>query len=203
MLKLYHAPHSRSSRIVQLLDELGATDEVDIMTVTIPRRDGSGGQDPKNPHPEGKVPMLVHDGTEIWETPAIILYLTDLFPASGFGPVIGDRQRGTYLSWLAYYGDVVEPVMVLQAAGLQHPYLEATFRGIDQVVARLEAALAHDPFLLGDRFSAVDLLLCSPFTWFPEATPDVPVIRAWVARCESRPSSVRIADYDAKARSAA
>lgn len=203
MLKLYHAPNSRSSRIVRLLDELGVTDEADIMVVTIPRQDGSGGSDPKNPHPEGKVPLLVHDGTDIWESPAIILYLTDLFPAAGLGPVIGDPQRGTYLSWLAYYGGVVEPVMVLQAAGLQHPYLEATFRGIDQVTARLEAALAHGPYLIGDRFSAVDLLLCSPFTWFPEATPDVPVIREWVARCEARPSAARIADYDAQVMAAA
>lgn len=199
MLTLYHAPRSRSSRIVRLADELGILDKIDIVIVTIPRRDGSGGVDPRNPHPEGKVPVLVHDGTEIWETPAIILYLTDLFPEAGFGPKIGDARRGTYLSWLAYYGDVVEPVIVFQAAELDHPFLTTTFRGMDQVAARLSTALSKAPFLLGERFSAADLLLSSPFSWFPAATPDVPVIRAWVERCEAQPSAARLAEFDTRA----
>ncbi|CAN5694492.1 hypothetical protein BH23PSE1_BH23PSE1_18330 [soil metagenome] len=50
MLTLYHAPRSRSSRIVALIDELelavGA--EIEVRTVTIPRQDGSGGRDPVN-----------------------------------------------------------------------------------------------------------------------------------------------------------
>lgn len=199
MLTLYHAPRSRSSRIVRLIDELGCGDRVSIETVTIPRQDGSGGPDPRNPHPEGKVPVLVHDGALIWETPAVMLYLTDLFPEAGFAPVIGDPKRGPYLSWLAYYGDVVEPVMVLAFAGLEHPVLTTTFRGMAEVTDRLTAALAGQPFLLGDRFSAADLLLSSPFSWFPEATPDMAVIRDWVARCEAEPSAARLDAFDARA----
>jgi glutathione S-transferase len=199
MLKLFHAPRSRSTRIIALLDELGVMDKVDIEVVTIPRVDGSGGPDPKNPHPEHKVPLLVHDGVEIWESPAIILYLTDLFPQAGMGPVVGDRLRGSYLSWLAWYGDVVEPVMVFEAAGLSHPYLQATFRGMPELVARLTAALADKPYLLGDRFTAADLLLYSPFAWFPDATPDVAVIKAWIARCAARPSIAAAAAFDGRA----
>lgn len=80
MLTLFHAPQSRSSRIVTLIDEMGIADKVDTRIVTIPRRDGSGGRDPANPHPEGKVPALLHDGTLITESPAVIQYLTGLFP---------------------------------------------------------------------------------------------------------------------------
>lgn len=199
MLTLYHAPQSRSSRIIRLIDELGIMDKIDIEIVTIPRQDGSGGRDPKNPHPEGKVPLLLHNGVEIWETPAIILYLTDLFPDAGFAPTIGDPKRGTYLSWLAYYGDVVEPVLVCQAAGLEHPYLSATFRDMPAVADRLSHALSQCPFLLGDTFTAADLLLSSPFTWFPEATPDVPAIRNWVGRCEAQPSAERLIAFESKA----
>jgi glutathione S-transferase len=195
MLKLYHAPHSRSTRIVSLIDELGA--DVAIETVTIARRDGSGGHDPKNPHPEGKVPLLDHDGTLIWESAAIILYLTDMFPQAGLGPQPGDPDRGPYLSWLAWYGDVVEPVMILHnVLQIEHPVLTTTFRGPDEVVARLSAALEKAPYLLGERFSAADLLLHSPYAWFREATPDVPVIRDWVARCMDRPAARRTAERD-------
>jgi glutathione S-transferase len=51
MLTLYHAPQSRSSRIVRLLIELDVLDQVDIRIVTVARQDGSGGADPSNPHP--------------------------------------------------------------------------------------------------------------------------------------------------------
>ena len=94
MLTLYHAPNSRSTRIVGALMAMDALDKVDIVQVDIPRRDGTGRHDPANPHPEGKVPVLVHDGVEIWESSAILLYLTELFPEAGLGIPPGDRERG-------------------------------------------------------------------------------------------------------------
>ena len=195
MLTLYHAPMSRSTRITALIDELDA--DVEIRTVTIPRQDGSGGRDPANPHPEGKVPLLVHEGAAIWESPAIILYLTDLFPKAGLGPLPGDPLRGPYLSWLAYYGDVVEPVMIFEnVVKIDHPVLATTFRGMAEVTDRLARALERSPYLLGERYSAADLLLHSPFAWFRDATPDVPVIRDWVARCMDRPAARRAAARD-------
>ena len=198
MLTLYHAPLSRSSRIVTLLDELGALDAVRIEPVAIPRRDGSGGPDPRNPHPEKKVPLLVHDGEAIRETVAIALYLTDLFPEGGMGPRAGEPGRGTYLAWLAYYAAVVEPVMVLAAAGIEHPTLTTTFRGVPELTARLAEGLDDRPYLLGARYSAADLILASPFAWFPDATPDVPAIRDWVARAHDRNSLRRTAERDAR-----
>ena len=202
MLTLFHAPRSRSTRIIALLHELDAMNKVDIQVVTIPRVDGSGGPDPRNPHPDRKVPFLVHNGVEIWESSAIILYLTELFPDAKMGPVVGEPLRGAYLSWLAWYGDVVEPVMVLQAAGLSHPFLQATFRGMPELVARLEKALSDKPFLLGDRFTAADLLLHSPFAWYRDAVPDVPVIKAWIERCDGRASVGQAAEFDKTAKAA-
>lgn len=196
MLTLYHAPQSRSFRVLNLIEELEAP--VEIRTVSIPRRDGSGGRDPANPHPEGKVPLLVHDGAVIRETPAILLYLTDLFPEAGLGPLIGDPNRGPYLSWLSYYAGVAEPVVIFHhVLHLDDPLLHATFRGVEELTARLAEALEKGPWLLGDRFTAADLLLSSPFAWFPAATPDHPRIRDWVARCEARPANQRAKRRDA------
>ena len=198
MLTLYHSPRSRSSRIVRLIDELDIWSQIDIRIVEVTRQDGTGGHDPANPHPEGKVPLLVHDGVEIWESNAIILYLTDLFPSAGAGPVAGDPLRGRYLSWLAWYGNVVEPVIVCGAADLSHPILDATFRGVPDMTRRLADALEHAPFLMGDTFTAADLLLVSPFTWFSHEAAEHPAIKAWIERCEARPSAQRVAEFDAK-----
>ena len=67
MLTFFHAPNSRSSAIATLIDEMGISDWIETRLVSIPRQDGSGGRDPMNPHPEGKVPVLVHDGQVITE----------------------------------------------------------------------------------------------------------------------------------------
>ena len=192
------APQSRSSRIVTLIDEMGIADRIDTKIVTIPRRDGSGGRDPANPHPEGKAPALLHDGTLITESPAVIQYLTGLFPGTGLAPNPGDPKYGIYLTWLHWYGSVMEPVMIFAAGGIDHPYLHVTFRGLPEVTARIERALAIGPWLLGDRFSAADLLVHSPYAWFGNMTPDVPVIRDWVARCQARPAVARTRESDAR-----
>lgn len=197
MLTLYHSPRSRSSRIIQLLEELGARDKAAVEVVDISHNDGSGTRDPRNPHPEGKVPLLVHDGVEIWESNAIILYLTDLFPDAGLGPLPGHPLRGRYLSWLAWYGNVVGPVFVLGAAELSHPILDLTFRGVPELTARLSAALKAAPFLMGETFTAADLLLVSPYTWFRDCIPDDPTFRDWIERCEARLSLRRSAEFDA------
>ena len=191
MLTLIHAPLSRSSRIVTLIDEMGIKDRVNIEPVSIVRTDGSGIRDTANPHPEGKVPLLIHNGTVIRESGAIIQYLTDLFPDTGLGRPVGHAQRGDYLSWLYWYGSVMEPVLVFEALGLSQQSLARTFRGVAEVTAKISAALQTGPYLLGDSYSAIDLLVQSPYAWFKDATPDDPAIRDWVARCGARPSIAR------------
>ena len=85
-------PQSRSSRIVWLLEELGA--DYMLKITDIPRMDGTGAPDPANPHPDKKVPALVDDGVLITESIAIVQYLTDKFPAAGLGPRPGDQSEG-------------------------------------------------------------------------------------------------------------
>jgi len=198
MLTLFHAPQSRSSAIMTLIDEMGITDKVDVRLTDIPRQDGSGHRDPANPHPEGKAPALVHDGHVITERAAVILHLTTLFPDSGLAPAVGSPEWGSYITWLAWYQGVFEPVLIFDAAGLSHPWLTATFRGHKEAAARLHSALAQGPWLLGDRYSAADLLIHSPYAWFKDATPDDPLIQDWVARCMARPARARVMAADAE-----
>lgn len=69
MLTLYHAPRSRSFRILWLLEELGVPYDTEM--VSIRRRDGSGHIPPDyiDIHPHGKVPALVHDGCRCSKPP--------------------------------------------------------------------------------------------------------------------------------------
>jgi glutathione S-transferase len=196
MLTLFHSPLSRSSRIITLIEEMGIGDQITIKHVTIPRRDGTGSRDPSNPHPEGKVPVLDHDGTLISETGAIMLYLLELFP-NALAPKAGDADRGAFLTWMYWYGSVMEPVFVLIALEIKHPGLAMTFRDHNAVIARIHAALEKGPWLMGDHYSAADLLVHSPYAWFAEMLPDDPLIADWVARCAARPASQRTKMLDA------
>lgn len=202
MLTLFHAPESRSTRVLTLIEEMGIADRIDLRLVDIRRQDGSGARDAANPHPEGKVPALLHDGILMTETAAILLLLTDLFPETGLGPTAADPRRGDYLTWLFWYGSVMEPVMIQHAASLTHPWLHATYRGLGEAEARISTALTKGPWLLGDRFSAADILIQSPYHWFRDMVPSDPAIRDWLARGAARPAFIAINRADQQRRAA-
>ncbi|ROU01308.1 glutathione S-transferase family protein [Histidinibacterium lentulum] len=199
MLTLYHSPHSRSTTITAALCAMGVADRVETRLVTIPRVDGSGGRDPANPHPEGKVPLLVHDSVEIWERGAILAYLSELFPDAEAICPPGHPERGTFLSLLAWYGAVMEPVLICEAAGVRHEWITAAIRGPGEVAARLSRQLRGRDWLLDCGYTVADTLLHGPFAYFPEAVPDDPAIRAWVARCAGHPASVAALEQDSRA----
>lgn len=198
MLTLFHSPQTRSTAIMVLIEEMGIANQIDVRLVSVPRVDGTGHRDPANPHPEGKVPALLHDGRVITERGAIMLHLTTLFPDCGLAPKIGSPEWGAFAGWLTWYQGVLEPVVIFEAAGVVHPWLDATFRDHKTAVARLRAALEKGSWLLGDSFTAVDLLIHGPYAFFPESTPDDPLIRDWVERCKARPANLKVRALDAE-----
>ena len=200
MLTFYHAPVSRSSAIATRIEEMGIADKITVQLVDIPRMDGTGRTDPANPHPEGKAPCLVHDGHVITERGAIMLYLTTLFPGTGLAPAVGSPAWGSYITWLSWYQGVFEPVLILEAAGVSHPFIPKTFRSHTEAAARIHSALEKGPYLLGDSFTAADLLIHSPYAWFKDSAPNDPLIRDWVARCMARPARLRVLAADATLR---
>lgn len=200
MLTLYHAPNSRSSRIITLIDEMGVQDEVQIRDVEIHRMFPEGGApDPANPHPEGKVPLLADRGETIRESAAIILYLLERFPGTGLGIEPGKAHRGEFLSWIAYYGSVFEPVVMLARRGIDDPFLNENYRRLPDAFAALRRALDQSPWLAGDHYTAADLLLSSAFGWWPEGRPDDSVVCDWIDRCLARPSVARTLARDQRA----
>jgi glutathione S-transferase len=198
MLSLVHAPRSRSTRFIFLLEELGVPYE--IKSVGIRRGDGSGAVDPANPHPHGKAPALIHDGAVVFESPAIALYLTDTFPAAGLGPRIGEATRGLYLSLLAYYGSVLEPAFMSKFLNTPVPRGTAGWVPIEEVLAHLESLLAKGPYLLGHAFSAVDILYGTTFAMFKNAPlmPKSPAIADYADRVVARPAFARATKKDAE-----
>lgn len=199
MPTLYHSPNSRSSRIIAQLMLMGKLDAVEVVTVDIPRQDGAGQRDPRNPHPEGKVPFLVTDeGHELRESAAIMMYLEEIFDHP-LSPAIGSPDRADYLGWMFYYSGVVEPVLVAELSGIDHPAIERNFRDMAAVGATLARALEEKPFLMGETVSVADILMASAFSWMPHVTPDIAVVKAWSERVGRSLDGVALADFEAAA----
>ena len=188
MLTLIHAPKSRSSRILWLLEELGAN--YDVHYVDIRRGNGTGARDPANPHPAGQVPAILHDGALVSESSAVVLYLTDLFPQSEMGRPIGHPERAAYLTWLAYYAGVVEPSVTARSVKMAEPGTPFG-KQFEELTARLEATLSKQDYLLGDTVSGADILFASVMQWAASLMPDLDVLRAHAARVGARPALAR------------
>ncbi len=108
-ITLFHAPQSRSTGAVVLLEELGAPYTLKVLNMK------AGEQ--RQPaylviNPLGKVPAVLHQGTLVTEQVAIFIYLADLFPAAGLAPALTDRNRGAYLRWMVFYAACYEPALV-------------------------------------------------------------------------------------------
>lgn len=193
MITLFHKPNTRSARFVFLLEELGAPYQ--IKEVTTRNGDGSGAPDPANPHPHGKVPAIrdEDDGTVVFESPAIALYLTDKFPKNGIGPVIGDPKRGAYLSWLTYYGSVMEPAWTMSFLKIDPPRVMAGWAPVGDVMDFTNKTLSAGAYILGNKFSAADVLIATTFAMFMGGPmmPKTPLLEAYVKRVVERPAYAR------------
>jgi len=196
MITLYHAPRSRSSRFIFLLEELGVPYE--IAKVSIRRGDGSGALDSGNPHPHGKVPVIRDGETVVYESAAIALYLTDKFPAAGIGPVVGDAKRGAYLTWLAYYAGVMEPSWTSAFMKTEVPRGTAGWVKTDEVMELVNSTLGKSPYILGEKFSAADILIGTTFKLFMGSPllPKTDLLESYVKRVVERPAYVRAAAKD-------
>lgn len=193
MIILYHAPQSRSSRIIWLLEELGQPYTIKPVSIFRPMS-GAGEPDPANPHPDKQVPAIVDGDTLVAESVAIVLYLTDAFPAAELCPKAGDPRRGDYLTWLAWYAAAMEPAMFAHFGDeLGNPMKK---RGYDAVVRRIENALAKEPYIMGETFTGADLLVASALAFGRRAFPESAAIDAYLDRCKARPANERAMRLD-------
>jgi glutathione S-transferase len=199
MITLYHRAKTRSTRFIFLLEELEAPYE--IRFVSTRNHEGTGVVDPANPHPHGKVPAISDDGIVVFESPAIALYLTDKFTRHRLGPLVGDPLRGAYLSWLCYYGSVLEPALMSKFMNVEVMKIAAGWMPFEDVFATLLGQLEKGPYLLGDQFTAADVLYGTAFAMF-KGNPLVPpsrVIDEYVKRVIERPAFARAQARDSAA----
>ena len=197
-ITLYHAPQTRSSGALVLVEELGA--DVDVVVL-----DMKAGEQ-RQPaflaiNPMGKVPALLDGDALVTEQVAVFLFLADRFPERGLAPAVGDPLRGPYLRWMAFYGSSFEPAMVDRALKREpgSPGM-MPYGDIDTTLKTVTDQLARGPYILGERFSAADVLWGGAFAWITMfgVVERTPLVADYIERVTSRPASVRVAARDAE-----
>jgi glutathione S-transferase len=198
MMKLYWAPRTRSLRALWVLEEAGAPYErvrLDLM---------AGEQ--KTPdfraiNPMAKVPALTDGPVAVAESGAICAYVAEAHPKAGLAPPLGDPARGRYLQWLFFSPGCIEPAFLTKSANIEVQPQMASFGDFDRVFDVLEAAVAKGPWLLGERFSAADVMIGLDLHFgidIFKLVPTRPVLRAYVDRCLARPALQRAKAIEAE-----
>lgn len=189
-LTLYHCPRSRSTGVMTLLEELHAPYELHVMNM---KKGENRAADYLAVNPMGKVPAIRHGDAVVTEQVAIYQYLADLFPDASLAPPLGDPERGPYLRWMAFYGSCLEPAVIDRWMKREPVDKQACGYGdFDDVFSTVTSQLKKGPYLLGDRFSAVDVLWGTSLGWISAfgLLPESREIADYVARVNSRPAAV-------------
>ena len=144
-------------------------------------------------NPMGKVPALKHGDTVITEVAAICLYLADLAPDKQLAPPVGSPARGSYYRWISFMAPL-EQLMVTKASGGALPDARMAGFGTEKdLLDTLEAALKDREYLVGDTFTAADLLVAAYVGWYLQfkLLEPRPAFIAFVETQKSRPASLR------------
>ena len=196
-ITLFHAPNSRSTGVLILLEELGVPYELHVLNM-------KAGEQRQAAYlainPMGKVPAIRHGDVLVTEQVAIYIYLADLFSQPGLAPGLNDKRRGPYLRWLAFYAACFEPAVVDKAMQREPgPAAMSPYGDFDTVISTLTAQLQAGQYILGQEFSAADVLWGTALQWMTAfgLVADSPAIKAYVERISTRPAALRVKEQDA------
>ena len=196
MLTFFHAPQSRSSSILWLLEELGVPYGMSIVDI---RAETGVPEAYRTIQPHKKVPAIEHNGVVVTERAAICAYLTETFPEAELAPPPGDVRRGPFLSWLAYADGVIDPCITAKSLGWTYEPRGVSFGSFDDMVAHVEKTLGNHPYALGDQFTAVDTQLGSAIFYASlilRVWPDRPVFADYLKRVQARAGFVQMMAKD-------
>jgi len=195
-LTLYHMAPSRSSTILWLLEEIGQPYHVHAL-------DMKRGENREPAYlainPLGKVPAVVHDGVVITETGAICAYLADAFPEAGLCVPLGDPRRGPYLKWLFFGAGCMDAALMDRMLKREPgPTSAIGYRDIDSMLDVIAKAVEPGPYLLGEQFTAADVMIGSGLRWglYTDLIPKRPDLMAYAARLGERPAAQRTMKKD-------
>lgn len=194
MITLFHAPRTRSQKVMWLLEEMGV--DYEIRPVAFLERDRD--QEFMTLNPAGFLPVMTDGDTVLFESEAIMAYA-----AARFGPtplVLGptDRAYAVYLQYV-HFGEasLAAPLMIIPYTRNFAPPEHRDHYGIEiakQIFRRrlplVERRLAEAPYMAGDSFTAADISVAYAVgigKWCKAIENYSPALADYMLRVEGRP----------------
>lgn len=197
-MKLFHSQYTRSGRPRWALEEIGAPHEIERVSLMKGEH--------KKPeflaiNPMGAVPALIDGDLTLTESAAIVMYLADKFPEANLAPAVGTKARGEYYRWMVYVPASLDPVLMtltmhtrfLPEDKRSPAAIEHAKQQLGGVMKVLEDAIAGRPYIIGDSFTAADIMLGSAGGWlgFLGMLGDYPKFAAYFQGLAQRPAYAR------------
>jgi len=195
-MKLYYGPKTRSTRALWMLEECGADYEVELIDIM----SGKGASSEfLKVNPMGKAPVLEDEGVIIPDSLAICLHLADRFPDARLAPPFGSAERGRYYYWMVFHSAALEPAFIQKAMGWKAERQGMVGWGDpDRVQQALKDSIPEDGYLVGEGFTAADLLIAGTLAFLmPSGLFDTwPAAEAYIQRCTDRPARKKASELD-------
>lgn len=204
MYTLYYAPGSASMAVHAALIETGAPYALEML-------DFQHGEQ-RTPaylllNPQGTVPTLVIDGKPAFEAAALLMTLAERHPEADLAPPATSALRPAWHQWMVYLSNNLGATFRFwfypsDLGADEHPdhVRKALREKIESVWSRLDSELAaNGPYLLGDRFSAADLLLTMYMRWsrnMPRPATSWPALDRLAMLVRQRPSWKRMVELE-------
>jgi len=201
MIQLHYFPSNASLTPHLLLEELGVPFELRLVD-----RAANAHKSPEylKLNPNGLIPVLVDGDLVLYETAAIALHLVDTHPQAGLAPAVGTAERAHFYKWLVWMAASLQSQMPIYfysdryvAAGHSDGVAQvkaAAESRIAGLIDQIDAQLASHgkPWLLGERFSAVDpyaFMLCRWTRMMKRPARTLPHIAPFLERMLARPAT--------------
>ena len=168
--QLFYAPGSAAMGTRVMLEEIGAPYELIESTIDMVK--------PRPPeqiaiNPNGWIPVLKWEDSAMYECAAITVFLCDRHPEAGLAPALDDPTRGLYLQTLVYFSNSVQNAFQLnyypdRFADTPEDEPSAQKRGIRRLRetwSLINDQIGDNRWMLGERFSALDIYLFMLTTW--------------------------------------
>jgi len=171
MLKLFYAPHTCSLASHIALEEAGAPYE----TVRL----SFASTDQRKPdylkiNPKGRVPALVTEHGVLTETPAMLIYIAQMFPAAKLAPLDDPYRLAKVQEFNSYLCSTVHVAHAHRMRGhrwADEPEAHLAMQrkvpqAVGECVALIEREMFAGPWVMGDTYTVCDAYLFTLAQWF-------------------------------------
>lgn len=168
---IYGHPGTRSPLVNWACEELGIPYEMGDLR--------------QNPHPFGQLPCLQEGNAVLFESGAILQYLSQKYAND-----LNHEESASVTSWITWANASLDPICFLET-----PDGKVYDTGIgkpNKRIARLDELLANDEYLVGKRFTLADVAVASYLLYVMQFFPNTKIpykhVKAYMKRCASRPA---------------